>query len=194
MSSEHKEMPPKARAAYEIYLAQGRGRTLKATAEAIDRSERLVRGWSAEYNWVALAAEHDNAKLKEGLGQRELDREHAMQRVVDMMDDAITVLHEVMMDDRKLPVLDRQGLQMRGPGGPGGKPGDLLYRPLVKASTRAMCAEKILGIGGLVPVKRTEVVDRTGEQLDAASSVIQALTPQQRAQLRDILDSDDGAD
>jgi len=155
------------------------------------KSESSLRQWSARYNWVGLTEEHDHGELKEALGKRELVRERATQRLVDMMDDAVTVLHDVMTDDRQLPILDRQGEQLRGPAPAEGEPGPLLYRPLVKASTRAMCAEKILGIAGLVPVRRTEVVDRTGEQLDAAANVIRAMTPAQRAQLLDILDTDD---
>jgi hypothetical protein len=188
MADAPRQMPPKAQAAYEIYRDLGPKRTLKDAAKLLGKSQSVLREWSAKHGWVALAAEHDQADLKEALGKRELVRERATQRLVDMMDDAVTILYDVMMDDRKLPVLDRQGEQLAD------EDGNKLFRPLVKASTKVMCAEKILGIGGLVPVKRTEVVDRTGEQLDAAANVIAAMSPAQVARFIEIMDEDDASD
>jgi hypothetical protein len=184
-----KAMTPKARAAFEIYRDLGpgpHGRTLKKVAELLGR--RSIEGlsvWSRKYEWGRLCAEHDHASLREALGQREIVRERGQQRLIDYIDEAISVLHRVMTDGRQLPILDRNGEQILGPDG------EPLYRPLVRASTQANCAEKILGIAGLVPVKRMETVDRTGESLDAAAAVLRSMTNKQVDALSALLDEDD---
>lgn len=179
-------MTPRVRAAFEVYRDLGPTRRLIDAAKLINRSHSLLQEYSAKYEWTRLVTEHDHAELREALGKREIVRERGTQRLVEMIDDAVTVLHGVMMDQRQIPILDRQGVHMEGPDG------ELLYRPLVKASTRAQAAEKILGIAGLVPVKRTETVDRTAESLDAAAAVLRSMSPRQIDQLLAILDGDDG--
>lgn len=183
MSSETKEMTSKAQAAYSVYRDLGPTRTLKKTAELIGRSDRLVRGWSAEYNWVALAKEHDYAKLKEGLGEREVNRELVMQSIIDSMPAAAEKCLRIMTDDRKLPILDRQGQHMID------EAGRKLYRPLVKASTQLEAAKLLLGIGGAVPVKRTETIDRSGEELDEVAAMVAKLTPAQVLRVIEALES-----
>jgi hypothetical protein len=166
------QMTAKAWAAFEIYRDLGRGRTLAETAERMGyRSQSHVRAWSAKYDWTKLVAEHDHSGLKEHLGQRVVVREHALQKLIDGMDAASDVLLEIMLDRSKLPILDRHG-----------KPeldadGNKMYKYQVKPSTRALCAEKVLGIGGLAPVKRTEIVDTTGENLDEAAAVLESMHP-----------------
>ncbi len=181
-----KGMPAKARAAFEVYRDMGPTRTLPALAELLGRkSASGLKAWSSRHDWTRLCAEHDHAELREALGKREILKERTLQKMVDRSDEAAEVLYEIMTDRSVLPVLDRQGEQVRGPDG------EPLYKPVVKPSTRAMCAEKILGIGGLVPVKRTETVDRTGESLDAAAAVLQSMSPKQLVQLQKILGGDD---
>jgi hypothetical protein len=166
------KMTAKARAAFEIYRDMGRDRTLAKTAEQMGyRSQSHIRGWSTKYDWTKLVAEHDHASLKEHLGQRTVVREHALQRMIDNMDAAAGVLLEIMLDRSKLPILDRHG-----------KPeldadGNRMFKYQVKPSTRAQCAEKVLGIGGLAPVKRTEIVDTTSENLDEAAAVLESMHP-----------------
>jgi hypothetical protein len=102
-----------------------------------------------------------------------------------MIDDAITVLHSVMMDSNVIPIKDRDGNQIKD------TEGNPLFKPMVKASTRANCAEKILGIAGLVPVKRMVVEDKSAEALDAAAAVLRSMSPKQIDQFLDILDDED---
>jgi hypothetical protein len=151
----------------------------------IGRSLNLCARWSREHEWVRRAGEHDHAALKEALGRRELVRETATQKVVDYLDTAVDVLYSIMTDKRQLPIFDRQGEQVKDVNG------EPMFKPLVRASTRAQAAEKILGIGGLVAVKRTELVDRTAESLDAAAAVLRTLSPKQVEQLMGILSEDE---
>jgi hypothetical protein len=178
-------MTPKARAAFEIYRDLGPTRTLKRAAELIGKGVYMLNQWSAQYQWVRLCEEHDHAELREALGKREIVKERTLQTIIDRSSEAADVLYEIMTDRRVLPVLDRHGEHMLD--GDGNK----MYKPVVKPSTRAMCAEKILGIGGLVPVKRTETIDRTAESLDAAAAVLQSMSPTQLKQLHEILSGDD---
>lgn len=179
-------MSPPATAAFEVYRDLGRRRTLSDAARLLKKSESLLRGWSSKHGWQRLIAEHDHAHLKEGLGQREIDREHGTQRMVEWIDEAAETLHEIMIDKGLLPILDRQGNHATDANK------NKLYRPMVKASTRMEAAKAILGIAGLVPVKRIETVDRSGEQLDAAANVLRAMTKRQVDRL--IEDLDDTSD
>jgi hypothetical protein len=185
MAKKPKPMTPNAQAAFEVHRDFGPSRTLKKTAELVGKSLSLMEKWSSAHNWSQLCAEHDHAELKEGLGRREITREHGTQRLVGMIDDAITVLHSVMMDNNVIPIKDRDGNQMTGIDG------NPLFKPMVKASTRANCAEKILGIAGLVPVKRMVVEDKSAEALDAAAAVLRSMSPKQIDQFLDILDDED---
>ena len=110
-----------------------------------------------------------------------------LDRLLERMDAAADVLLEIALDRSVLPVLDRQGAQMRGPDNDDGTPGGLLFKPVVKASTRANCAEKILGLGGLVPVKRIETKDTTGEELDDAAAVLEGMHPDDQAEFRQMI-------
>ncbi len=178
-------MTPKARAAFEIHRDYGPSRTLAKTAELVSSAHSTLMSWSSKYEWTRLCAEHDHAELRDALGKREILRERATQSLIDMMDDAVSVLHSVMMDTGRIPIKDRDGNQLKD------LDGNPLYKPMVKASTRANCAEKILGIAGLVPVKRMETVDRTAESLDAAAAVLRSMSPKQIDQFMAILDGDD---
>lgn len=180
-------MTPKATAAFEIYRDLGPSRSLDRLAELSTSPRRVLADWSSKYEWVRLVTEHDHKELKEDLASRTLVRERATQKMINAMDAAADVLLEIALDRSVLPVLDRQGEHMRGPPKEGGSPGDLLYKPVVKPSTRANCAEKILGLGGLVPVKRTEIIDRTGEELDEAAAVMESMHPDDLAEFRQII-------
>ncbi len=68
--------------------------------------------------------------------------------------------------------------------------GEPRFKPLVKASTRAQSAQTLLGIGGLVAVKRTEYIDRTPESLDEAAALLRTMSPRQVTKLGEILDGD----
>lgn len=182
-----RSMTAKQRAAFEVYRDIGPSRTLKAAAELLGKSASLLIGYSAKYDWTRLVTEHDHKELKQALASRVLVRERATQKMIDGMDQAADVLLEIALDRSVLPVLDRQGEHMRGPAGEDGSPGELLYKPVVRASTRANCAEKIMGLGGLVPVKRTEIIDRTDEDLDEAAAFMESLHPDDLADLREMI-------
>jgi hypothetical protein len=176
--SAPKKMSGLAQDAFEVYRDIGPSRTLAQAAKLLERkSDAQLRTWSAKFGWVGLCAEHDHKELKKSLSLREVVRQQAQQQLVDGMSLAAGVLMEIMLDRSMLPVLDRQGEHMRGPAGPNGEPGELLFKPVVKPSTRANCAEKVLGLAGLVPVKRVEVADTTGEELDAAAAALENMHP-----------------
>lgn len=181
------EMTVKALAAFEVYRDLGPSRSMPQVAKLIDTAASTLKAWSAKYEWVRLVLEHDHKELKEALASRVLVRERATQKMIDGMDQAADVLLEIALDRSVLPVLDRQGEHMRGPGGDDGGQGDLLYRPVVRASTRANCAEKIMGLGGLVPVKRTEIINRTDEDLDEAATFMESMHPDDQAELREMI-------
>lgn len=186
-SDTPKAMTAKVRVAYETYRDLGPVRRLKDAAKLLGKSESLLTGYSAKYDWTRLVTEHDHRELKQALASRVLVRERATQKMIDGMDAAADVLLEIALDRSVLPVLDRQGEHMRGPAGDDGSPGELLYRPVVRASTRANCAEKVMGLGGLVPVKRTEIVDRTDEDLDEAAAFMESLHPDDLIELRKMI-------
>lgn len=186
MAAEPK-MTAKQRAAYEVYRDLGPTRVLKDAAALLGKSEYLLQRYSSQFGWKRLVTEHDHRELKEALASRVLVREQATQKLIDAMDAAADVLLEIALDRSVLPVLDRQGQHMRGPAKEDGSPGDLLYKPVVKPSTRANCAEKILGLGGLVPVKRTIIEDRTGEDLDEAAAVMESMHPDDLAEFRKMI-------
>ncbi len=186
-SGKPKSMTAKQRAAFEVYRDLGPSRTLKEAASLLGKSSCLLEKYSSKYEWVRLTTEHDHKDLKQALAARVLVRERATQKMIDGMDQAADVLLEIALDRSVLPVLDRQGEHMRGPAGDDGSPGELLYRPVVRASTRANCAEKVMGLGGLVPVKRTEIIDRTGEDLDEAAAFMESMHPDDQAELREML-------
>lgn len=179
------EMTPKAALAFEVYRDMGPTRSLRKLAQYLGlsyKSNSQLRRWSSRYGWQALCAEHDHKDLRDALGKREITREQCLQhKFIDRMNDAADTLYEIMMDKRKIPILDRQGEPVKD------EQGRKLYKPMVRASTRAMCAEKLLGIAGLVPVKRTETVDRTGEALDEAAQAIATMSPAQLEEFMDIL-------
>ncbi len=180
-------MTPRAKIVFEVYRDLGPSRTLREAIALTDSRKPTVEDWSSKYEWVRLVTEHDHKELKEALASRVLVRERAAQKMIDGMDQAADVLLEIALDRSVLPVLDRQGEHMRGPAGDDGSPGELLYRPVVRASTRANCAEKVMGLGGLVPVKRTEIIDRTGEDLDEAAAFMESMHPDDQAELREML-------
>ncbi len=186
------KMTPKAAVAFEVYRDLGPSRSLAQVSKLMGTALSNLNAWSAKYEWVRLTTEHDHAELREDLGKREIIRERGTQQLVDAIPRAVKTLVDIMEDTRQLPILDRQGNQMRGAATKEGKPGALLFKSLVKASTRANCAEKVLGIAGLVPVKRMIVEDRSGEALDAAANVLRAMTKRQVDRL--IEDLDDASD
>lgn len=50
----------KAYAAFCVYRDQGEGRTTRSTAEALTKSETLIKTWSSKHGWVARAAAWDS--------------------------------------------------------------------------------------------------------------------------------------
>lgn len=187
MARDKTEMTDKAQIAYEVYRDMGPTRSLLKATRALglsDRSHSQLRRWSSKYDWQRLVGEHDYKSLRESLGKREITREACMQRFVDRLNDACDTLYHIMMDKRNIPIMDRQGNHVTD------EHGHKLYKPMVRASTRAMAAEKILGIGGLVPVKRMEVTDKSGEALDEAAQAIATMTPEQLIAYREILAGD----
>lgn len=170
-------MTDKAESVFKIYRDLGPKRSTKEAAELTGKNRGVVERWCTRYRWVKLCEEYDNRALREKLGQRETVRETALQSIIDKMQIAIDKVFDVLTDDRKLPVLDRQGEQMLGPDG------EPLYRPIVKPSTQLQAAQVVLGIGGLVAVKRTETIDRTGEDIDRAAGVMSTMTPAQLKRL-----------
>lgn len=50
----------KAYAAFCVYRDQGESRTVRTTAEALAKSDNLIKGWSAKNNWVSRAAAWDS--------------------------------------------------------------------------------------------------------------------------------------
>ncbi len=180
-------MTPRAKVAFEIYRDLGPKRSLAKVAELGSSRLRTLSSWSSKYEWVRLCAEYDHRALKESLASRVLVRERASQKMIDAMDQAADVLLEIALDRTVVPVLDRQRNHMIGPPGPDGEPGEPLYKPVVRASTRANCAEKIMGLAGLVPVKRTIIEDRTGDDLDEAAAVMESMHPDDLAEFRDIV-------
>lgn len=178
------EMTDRAQLAFEMYRDMGPKRSLRQVTQLLGLargSHSMLRRWSAKYGWQRLIEEHDYKQLREGLGKRELAREACLQRFIERMNDACDVLYQIMMDKRNIPILDRQGNHVTDQGG------HKLYKPMVRASTRAMAAEKILGIAGLVPVKRMEMIDKTGEALDEAAQAIATMGPDELQEFRDIL-------
>jgi hypothetical protein len=175
------------RNAFEVYRDLGPARTLKEAAKLLDKSESLLRTYSSKYDWTRLVTEHDHKELKQHLASRVLVRESATQSLVNAMPVAVKTLLGVMTDDRVLPVLDRQGEHMRGPDGEDGSPGELLYKPVVKPSTRVNAALSALGLAGLVPVKRTIIEDRSEEELDEAAAYVESMHPDDVAELREIV-------
>jgi hypothetical protein len=180
-------MTSKAKAAFDVYLEMGAKRTLVKLAELTGHAKSTIEGWSSRYEWTRRVKEHDHAHLREQLGQREIVREHSLQRLVDISPEAVEVVYRIMTDDTKLPILNRQGEHATD------KKGNLLWKPGVRASTKLEAAKTALGIAGLVPVRRMEHVDRSGEQLDAAANVLRAMTPRQIDRLIESLDEDDNA-
>ena len=174
----------KAISAFGLYRDMGPGRSLEKVAAAMGhpRSYRQqLAKWSGAFKWVARIAEYDHAELREALGQRKIVREKSLQKMIDAMDLATDVLIQIMTDTQAIPVLDRQG-------NPVGE------RPLVAASTKLEAASKLLGIAGLVPVKRLEMVDTSGEALDEAADLARSLSDSQLAGMIEILKPDDEPD
>lgn len=165
-------MTIKAAIAYELYRDLGPSRSLAqvATLQA-RRTVGQLKRWSTKYEWVRLTAEHDHAALREALKARTLVRERATQKMIDGMDAAADVLLEIMLDRSQLPEYDRQGKQKLDADG------NEIFRHQVRASTRANCAEKVLGLGGLVPVKRTINEERTTADIDEAASDMESMHP-----------------
>lgn len=165
-------MTKPALAAYKTYRDLGDTRTYKKTLELLGKSTKSdsqLSRWSTKYGWPQMLEEHDYQRLRESLGKREVVIEMTRQRVIDWMGEAAGVLHTIMTDNRVVPVLDRHGKVMRAPDG------ELMVKPMVKPSTKVVCAKSLLGMGGLVEVKRTEHIDRTQESLDQAAQVIDSL-------------------
>lgn len=50
----------KAYAAFCVYRDQGEDRTVRTVAEALAKSDNLIKGWSSKNNWVARAAAWDS--------------------------------------------------------------------------------------------------------------------------------------
>jgi hypothetical protein len=187
------KMTPPALAAYKVYRDLGTGRTLRVAAELLGKSKSLLDKWSRKYGWQKRCSEHDYQQLRGKLGEREVAIETTRQTIIDILPEAAGVLVDVMRDDRTVPVLDRHGKQQLD------AEGRVMSRPLVKPSTRVVCAKTLLGIGGLVEVKRTEHIDRSAEQLDQAAQVIDSLGVEELEVVMKMLDQaeskrgDDGA-
>jgi hypothetical protein len=181
-------MTSKAWRAFQVYRDLGPQRSLRVLAEKLDYSgEALVKRWSALYEWQRLCTEHDHRQLREQLGRRSVQREGAMQQVIDALPNALRTILSIMNDDNRIPILNRDGSQMKDADG------NALYRPTVQASTKLAAAQALAGIAGLVPVKRMEVKDTSGETLDEAAGLIKALTPQQvEAVIEAVTKDDDG--
>lgn len=50
----------KAYAAFVEYRDMGSNRTVRATAEALSKSEQLIKGWSGKHHWVARVSAWDS--------------------------------------------------------------------------------------------------------------------------------------
>ena len=167
----------KAQSAFTLYRDMGPGRSLRGLAELLHRRPsyiRTLKGWSAAFHWQERVAEADHAELRESLGQRKIVREQTLQRLIDAMDLATDVLIQIVTSTETIPILDRHGKAVG-------------VRPLVAASTKLEAASRILGIAGLVPIKRTEVVETTGEALDEAADLARSLTDDQLSAMIEIL-------
>lgn len=192
-SDDPVKMTPAARRAFEVYRDLGADRTQAAAADKLGlstRSRTHLRTWSAKYHWVQLCQEHDHAHLKEQLGEREIIKETALQKVIGYSVEMVDVLYAIATDVSVIPVLDRHGKPDLGPATDEHPDGEPRFKPLVKASTRAQAAQTLLGIGGLVAVKRTEYIDRTPESLDEAAALLRTMSPRQVTKLGEILDGD----
>lgn len=54
----------KAYAAFQVYLDLGADRSLRRTAEALSRSEALLKGWSSKHGWPDRARAWDSMPRK----------------------------------------------------------------------------------------------------------------------------------
>lgn len=54
----------KAYEAFSIYRDMGAERTVRATAEALTKSEQLIKGWSGKNRWVDRAAAYDSVPAR----------------------------------------------------------------------------------------------------------------------------------
>lgn len=54
----------KAYEAFSIYRDMGANRTVRGTAEALTKSEQLIKGWSGKNNWVDRAAAYDSVPAR----------------------------------------------------------------------------------------------------------------------------------
>jgi len=169
-------MTDKAWRAFVVFRDIGPQRTIDQAAELLGYSSNnntTLARWSTRYNWVRLCTEHDHRELRQALGQRNVIRERATQELVDALPIAIQTMLNIMLDQTKIPILNRDGSPMTDPDG------NQLFRFVVRASTRLDAAKTVSAIAGLVPVKRMEVKDTSGETLDEAAGLIKSLTPQQ---------------
>jgi hypothetical protein len=164
-------MTPKAKVAFEIYRDLGPSRTLDQVVKLGTHSHTVIKDWSRKYEWVRLVTEHDHSSLREALGRREMDKECATQIVVDAQGSLIAEALEIARDKRVLPILDRQGNHIMDPDG------KKMYKPVTRQSTRLEAIKWLTGLVGHVPVKRTEIVDRTGDDIDELTELLATVHP-----------------
>lgn len=151
--------------AYRLYEAMGPDRTLTQLARDMKRPPgyaHVLQRWSAGNDWQRRVSRHDHDELKEALGQRFVLRERALQRLVmaanKASDTIIGLASGRMPKGQTTPVFDRHGERVG-------------VRPLVAPSTCLQAAIRIHESIGIVPPKRIEIVDTTGEALDEAAAL-----------------------
>lgn len=74
----------KAYEAFAIYRDMGADRTVRSVAEALTKSDQLIRGWSTKHGWVARAAAWDSMPGR------------AVQEAYEDMASRIAAQHEVL--------------------------------------------------------------------------------------------------
>jgi hypothetical protein len=173
---------PKAAAAFLVYQELGPGRTMAKAAAELGRKpgyRRQLEQWSRRFHWQARVAEYDHAELRRALGTRLVLRERALQRLVLAADEASETIIGIAKGQLALgqttPVFDRHGEQVG-------------VRAMIKPSTRLQAAIRIHESIGIVPPKRLEFIDITGEALDEAAELVRHLPNDQLTAIKLLLE------
>jgi hypothetical protein len=170
----------KAKVAYEIFRDLGPKRTLPGLAAAMGRDPSYLstlKQWSSKFSWQKRALAHDHKTIREGLAQRTVFREQGLQQLAEGVDEAVGQVLGIIRDQRMVPIKDRNG----------DKIGE---KPLIAASTKLEASKLLLGIVGIVPVKRIELT-QDQESLDEKIDKLLSEVPTEKlAALEEIFASD----
>jgi len=163
------QLPGEPRTAYlrfRAYLNLGPGRSFPELAKALNKKpsyRSTIAEWSRRWGWVDRCSAWDDHQLATAMEGREQALEQARQRAFDQLGDHLQLLEGIargiMPPGDQEVLLDRQGRPLEATirHADGTEEKVPITRPVIRPTTRRSALITLIGFGGLVVAKRSEL-------------------------------------